>query len=1266
MDYIDNIAIGSMNVRGLAGNEKRRDVFKWLRGKKLSIYCLQDVHFLKKYERIIEAEWGYKCVFSSYRSDARGVAVLFNNNFEFKIHKVRCDATGNFVAIDIETERLRFTLLTLYGPNTDSPEFYNNINEILGDFENLSMVICGDWNMVQSFELDTSGYRTLNNPKARDTVLELIAEHDLVDPWRESYPTLRRYTWRRRVQSGVQQGRLDFFLVSQDLYSQMYKTRISPGYRTDHSLVILELVQSKQERGKGFWKFNAALLRDRDYVFMVKETIKDVLELYLKPGYRIEDENAEFNIDDQLLFEALKLEIRGRTVAYCAKEKRERQDMEQKLEQTIQTYETAISEDPTNEDILNLLGTARQDLQDSRKTKVAGAMIRSKARWVEHGEKPSKYFCKLEERNYTSKTIHKLDIDGRQVTDSAEIRLQQASFYEKLYTQEDPGNADTDYFLNDSTIKNLSPEEQAVCEGLLTGEELKFALQNMANGKSPGSDGFTTEFYKFFWGDIGKYCTKSLNYAFERGELSVTQKQGVITCLPKGNKPREFLKNWRPITLLNIDYKLLSACLAARMKMVLPQIISDNQKGFLAGRFIGENTRLVYDLMNYLNRKNKSGLLLLIDFEKAFDTIRWSYIEKVLYRYNFGPMFIHWWKTCYKNSNSCVINNGHFSQFFQMGRGCRQGDPLSPYLFILAIEPLAVSIKLSKECKGVEIEGKIFKIGQYADDTFLMLDGTEKSLRTAISIFDKFRYVSGLKMNPTKTQAVWIGTKAGSDAVLCPDKHLNWTCKFTLLGINFDTKNLDNLTEINLESKIHTIRKLLASYKRRNLTVIGKITVVKSLALPKLVHVFASLPEPPEKLLSQLRSMFERFIWGDKTAKVNRNLLSQDLSDGGLKMTNIKMKIHSLKIAWIKRLTCKEGDWQILFYTEHDSNIWELDKRSLQQYSKLIHNPFWKEVCRDWAECVDEPQTASEILATPLWNTYFLTSYKLKLSKQTLMNQGCNMISDIVNENNKFLTYQEFKTKFNIDNITFLDYQALIYSIPKSWRRVLRTDDPAGEPENKFLLQLRHSPNPSNWAYGRLMKKLPYRDKQKDKWDTILQCTITQAEWREINLCANHCTVETKLRMFHYKIVHRFLATNYYLKKVKIKDADLCDHCGRAVETSIHLFWECEYAQSIWRDLRNWLATIYDIGPLLNARNILLGAKIPTHHRLLNHIFLLAKWHIYSSKYQNIKPSFNHLQRVIMQHYIIEKSISSHNDQMKNVFEKKWMPDFVDLLHSMD
>ena len=172
--------------------------------------------------------------------------------------------------------------------------------------------------------------------------------------------------------------------------------------------------------------------------------------------------------------------------------------------------------------------------------------------------------------------------------------------------------------------------------------ELAFALKNIKNNKSPGLDEFTVEFFKFFWIDIGLFILKSLNYGYRTGSLSITQKQGVITCIPKPNKSRCDLKNWRPISLLNVVYKLASGVIANRLKKVLDSLINENQKGFIAGRFLGENVRLIYDILFESKKQNLPGLLLSIDFEKAFDTVSWSFISDVLDYFNFGNSIKTW------------------------------------------------------------------------------------------------------------------------------------------------------------------------------------------------------------------------------------------------------------------------------------------------------------------------------------------------------------------------------------------------------------------------------------------------------------------------------------------------------------------------------------------------------------------------------------------------------------------------------------------------
>ena len=191
-----------------------------------------------------------------------------------------------------------------------------------------------------------------------------------------------------------------------------------------------------------------------------------------------------------------------------------------------------------------------------------------------------------------------------------------------------------------------------------------------------------------------------------------------------------------------------------------------------------------------LRQKNQNlpGLILSVDFEKAFDKVSWKFIEKVLDYFKFGPSVKSWIKLFQKDSESCIIQNGHMSDFLKLKRGCRQGDPISPYIFILCAEILGKMIRKNQTVKGISINGKEFRLSQYADDTQIFLDGTERSLQETLSILNMFYSMSGLKINIEKTRAIWIGALSNSETQMCRNQRLDWSQgPFKVLGIAFTT-----------------------------------------------------------------------------------------------------------------------------------------------------------------------------------------------------------------------------------------------------------------------------------------------------------------------------------------------------------------------------------------------------------------------------------------------------------------------------------------------
>ena len=265
-----------------------------------------------------------------------------------------------------------------------------------------------------------------------------------------------------------------------------------------------------------------------------------------------------------------------------------------------------------------------------RKNNLQGHIIRSRIDWLHESEKPSKYYIALEKYNYINKTIKKVKTDTGTKIDQHDILDSIRDYYADLFSNKDH-LLQTDFIditLDSLTIPKLNEVQKLNLNKHISLLELSNALKKMKNNKTPGTDGFPADFYKIFWIKLKIIIFRAIQEYFIQGKMSVTPRTGILTCLPKGNKPREYLKNWRPLTMLSVIYKLISSSLASRIKPILKDLIPPTQTGFVDGRFIGDSTRLIYDIIEVTNNKNMTGLLMLIDFEKAFDSISWNFMYK--------------------------------------------------------------------------------------------------------------------------------------------------------------------------------------------------------------------------------------------------------------------------------------------------------------------------------------------------------------------------------------------------------------------------------------------------------------------------------------------------------------------------------------------------------------------------------------------------------------------------------------------------------------
>ena len=689
--------------------------------------------------------------------------------------------------------------------------------------------------------------------------------HRLIDIWRHTHEQEKQYTWRQNFYKKF--ARLDFFLISETLLDIFADTKIKPSYKSDHCPIQLEIYTSKTKKGRGIWKINNSLLMDEALVLLINEEIELTVRVHACTPYNPEyvknytSENIDLMIDIDLFWEVLQAQLRGLIINYATRKKRLQNNRENQLNKEIELATKEINNHVDDRAWNETFKLKQEELEDLREYKLRGALIRARWQQLTEGEKPSKYFLNMENRNFVSKHIKELKDENKTITDPTDILNEMKNFYQGLYTKTKSIRIEDSYYSNiTNKMTKLTEDEKTRIERAISLEDLKNIVYKSKNNKSPGPDGFSNEFYKIFWLQINCLLLKLMNFYRKKGVLNKAQSSGIITCIPKGGKLRNELKNWRPITLLNSIYKFYSGILAERIKNFLPKIINVDQKGFINGRFIGENTRLTYDIIVQCIRQKIPGLIIIIDFEKAFDSISWDFISKTLEIFNFGDSVKNWVKSLQINSTSKILQNGHLSDEIALGRGCRQGDPISPYLFVLAAEFLAEAIRSNKNIKGLTILEKEHKLSLYADDTTLFMKYEEECIRSCMGTLREFQKISGLKVNTEKTKCIKIGVTGDNMMKLCTDLNLIWTHKFTSLGITYNVHDMDNITEQNIEQKEKEIVKLINTWKGRNITPIGKITIIKSLLISKITHIMLSLPTPKERTIINLDTVFRNFL----------------------------------------------------------------------------------------------------------------------------------------------------------------------------------------------------------------------------------------------------------------------------------------------------------------------------------------------------------------------------------------------------------------------
>ncbi len=480
-----------------------------------------------------------------------------------------------------------------------------------------------------------------------------------------------------------------------------------------------------------------------------------------------------------------------------------------------------------------------------------------------------------------------------------------SSFYEILYQSDfnyDTCKACTDNIQN--VIPLINNDFKNLCDSDLKREELQLALRRMKKGKSPGPDGLSIEFYQHFWYILEEPLFLMFNDCIKKKELATTMKQGLISLIPKPDKDPLEIDNWRPITLLNTDYKLIALIYARRLKSGLDQIINESQTGFMKNRHISNNIRLIFDLLDYSDQIESGALILFLDFCKAFDTIEHGFLLHSLKVFGFGNNFIDIIEMFYNDINSSIILNMGTSKIFGIHRGVRQGCPISPFLFLLVSEILSIQILNNQSILGLKIFDREVKISQLADDTALFLKD-KSQVKTALDCISKFTKASGLKLNLHKCEILFIHNSVDLSIENIPVKD---SVKY--LGI-YISKNKITCEQFNFVSKLKKTKHILNNWLQRDLTIFGRVLLSKAEGLYRFVYPALSMYVSDE-ISKDINKSFLDFIWKNKPYQLKKDIISGKRVEVGLEMIDFFYINNTFKLNWLRN--CLKNDNSMWFF----------------------------------------------------------------------------------------------------------------------------------------------------------------------------------------------------------------------------------------------------------------------------------------------------------------------------------------------------------------
>ena len=528
---------------------------------------------------------------------------------------------------------------------------------------------------------------------------------------------------------------------------------------------------------------------------------------------------------------------------------------------------------------------------------------KSRSLWLREGDKNTRFFHRIANSHRRYNTIERIAVNGEVFTNPAKVNQKIVEFYQNLFSE--PGGQRP--LLDNLPFSGIDEADMAGLDSPFLEEEIFGAVSSMCGDKALGPDGFSIAFFQSCWSIIKEDLLQVFRHFHAHGTFVKSLNAIFLALIPKHPGALD-IKEFRPISLIFGVYKIISKVLANQLRNVLDKIVSGSQNAFVGGRQILNSVLIANECLDSRLKSGQSGVLCKLDMEKAYDHVGWNFLLYMLHHCGFSSTWRRWIYNCISSARFSILVNGSPTGFFESSRGLRQGDPLSPFLFLIVME--ALSRLLARAGIGRFIKG--FLVGcheeesldishlLFADDTLIFCGADPLQLRYLKGVFIWFQAVSGLKINLGKSELVPVG-----DEVVVEELAGILGCKVSslplqYLGLPLGSGYKDTSLWTNI---IEKTERRLAGWKRMYLSKGGRLTLIKS-TLSNLATYYLSLFPIPKGVALRLEKIQRDFLWGGlgeefKFHLVNWKQLCTTIRSGGLGIRNLVLFNQALLGKWL-------------------------------------------------------------------------------------------------------------------------------------------------------------------------------------------------------------------------------------------------------------------------------------------------------------------------------------------------------------------------------